>query len=316
MSITKSVGFLACICLGLLGERAIAQTAKDASDTLENPIRYAINFKGVEREYFVRLPKDFDRSQKYWGLVVNHGGGGNAKNFWLAPEIQRLADEAGLRAIVISPSFNLKDPNAQRFPILGEGEYLRRVLEDVRGNYKLYPKILITGYSRGGQFTHRFALGNPALVHACAPISPGSWTTPDGGLLISPIGEVEDPVAYLSSADNAKDLPENSRNLFEPRVAKVAGRPAASGAKDIPFLIMCGTEDPRLETCKAFYETMKRSGYSVTSLWPRTPHGGRNNKEYRSEFMKYPKAAVDFFLRATSSEKATADVHERANIGR
>jgi predicted esterase len=289
-------------CLGISAIASPDQTiAQNLSQSIE-PIRYVFEHRNIEREYFIWLPKDFDVDHTHWALVAVHGGGSNGRTFWLAGDLRRAADESGLKVIVISPSFLKEDPNLQRFPVLGEGAFLKHMIEDVNNRYQLHPKILLTGYSRGAQFTHRFALWNPAFIQACAPLSAGSWTTPEGRFLMYTLGEVEDPESYLASPENGQGLRASQKNLFDPRVAKVAGQPASSGAKEIPFLIMCGTLDERLEITKEFARSLKKHGYTVRTGWPRTTHGGRNKDAYRAEFEKYSRITVEFFLRVTENQ--------------
>ncbi len=263
------------------------------------PIRKTLQHKGIEREYFVSPPRDYDPDAVYWGLLAAHGGGGNGRTFWMVERLRHLADELGLKAIVISPSFNLEDPAEESFPILGGIAFLDAVVEDAHLTYRLRPKILVTGYSRGGQFSHRYALWNPEKVEACAPLSAGSWTTPDGRLLITPTGEIETPESFLLSSSNAKEVSKTHQYLFDPRIAEVAGTPAKADAHRIPFLVMCGSLDERFEIAQSFVESLGCENFQVESLWPRTPHGGRNDEEYRTEFEKYPRGAIEFFLKLT-----------------
>ena len=294
--------FLIIFALFYLGIWVIflsAQTDTQTRSHPKEPIRYFLDYKGIEREYFVWLPKDFDLNQIYWGLVTVHGGGSNGQTFWLTKDMRRVADEMGLQAIIISPSFLKDDPNAQRFPILGEGAFLKHILDEIHSKYQLQPKILLTGYSRGAQFTHRFALWNPAIVQACAPLSAGSWTTPDGRLLLFSFGEVKNSESFLAAPKNGADLPESQKSLFEYRVAKVAGRPASFGAKNVPFLIMCGIMDERFKMAKEFARSLDSLGYTTKTAWPRTPHGGHKKDEFHAEFEKYSHVAVEFFLEVT-----------------
>ena len=189
---------------------------------LREPIRHAFVFQGTEREYFVRLPPAFDRTKSYWPLVVVHGAGGNGRVFFPVIGIARVAADLGFDAIVISPSFPNNDNNVSRFPVLREGDFLEEVLRDLRREYALQPKMLLTGHSRGGQFAHRFALSNPEQVLAVAPIAAGTWTTPDGRFLVEGLGEVPNARAFLSNAANESRVPTNLRDLFDHRVAAVA----------------------------------------------------------------------------------------------
>jgi poly(3-hydroxybutyrate) depolymerase len=229
-------------------------------------------------------------------------GAVNGRNNFLATGISRAVAETGFDALVVSPSSPNNDINAIRFPTLGEGEFLEEIVKAMRADYRLKPKILLTGYSRGGQFAHRFALAHPEVVEAVAPFASGTWTTPDGRLLVEEIGEVRAPQTFLAKSENSATVPERLRNLFEPRVAAVAAAKAATGSQLIPFLVMCGTLDPRLPIAKEFVGRLEALGYQVEVEWPRTPHVcARANPcpEYNAEFQKYSRRAVEFFRRVS-----------------
>jgi len=260
-------------------------------------IRRVVTFEGKEREYFIQKPQNFDSKRPYWLLVVVHGGGGNGGAFWLLDGIRVAIKENGLDAIIVSPSFSNTDYQASRFPALGEGAFLKFVLGEVRSEFRFYKKILLTGYSRGGQFTHRFAFQNPQLVKACAPFSAGTWSTPNGKLLIESINEVVDPESFLNLEENATMVPDRLRGMFEPWVAKAASMHAKKSANKIPYLVMCGTLDPRFGIAKLFVNSLELNGFVVRSEWPQTPHGGI--AKYPNEFKKYSKGAADFFLEVT-----------------
>ena len=263
----------------------------------EVPIRMTLNFGGKSREYFVRLPLDYDPLKSYWPLVSVHGGNGNGKTHFLAKATRQEANHQGLEAIVISPSFSNEDFQASRFPDLGEGAFLEAVLKDVRAKYPLKSKILITGYSRGGQFSHRFALRNPDQVLAAAPCASGTWTTPEGQLLVEAVGEVKDPKSYLVETKDLSQVPERLHGMFNQRVASVAGLAATKGSKRVPFLVMCGSLDPRWDIARSFADSLKRGGYQVETSWPRTPHGGRSSYEFQWESEKYAREVIRFFVR-------------------
>ena len=255
----------------------------------------------IEREYFIWLPKNFDQSKTYWPLVVVHGGGeiNNGLTFWMIRPIRRIADQLGLKAIVISPTFNKDDPVAQQYPAEVEGQFLEALLNQLHKTYFLHPRILLTGYSRGAQFSHRYALWNPDLVEACAPFASGAWTTPDGRLLSYYFKEIKNPKQFLSAQPTKESVPQALR---DPRIALFAGRGATQGAKRIPFLIMCGSLDKRFDIAKKFVKSLRQAGYKVETGWPRTPHGGRKKNECRAEFDKYPRGAVEFFLRVIADQ--------------
>lgn len=266
----------------------------------EPPRRFEILHQGEQRAYFVQLPAGYDASETYWILVSVHGGGGNGKSHFLANGYRAAVQESGVKAIVVSPSFSNEDFQASRFPALGEGDFLKAILAELRTRHRLRKKILLSGYSRGGQFAHRFALANPDLVQAVAPFSAGTWTTPSGELLIEGLAPVEHPQAYLTNADNARLAPERLNGLFTSRVAAVAGRLPHAEANQVPFLVMCGSLDSRFGIAQQFYQSMRDSGYTVEAVWPRTPHGSRNKPEFSEEFEKYVMTGMSFFERVTN----------------
>jgi hypothetical protein len=104
---------------------------------------------------------------------------------------------------------------------------------------------------------------------------------------------------FLANSENSAKVPERLRNLFEPRVAAVAGARAAAGAQRIPFLVMCGTLDPRLPIAKEFANRLEALGYQVEVEWPRTPHLCPCPPDQTEEFQKYSRRPVEFFRRVT-----------------
>jgi Fe-S oxidoreductase len=120
-------------------------------------------------------------------------------------------------------------------------------------------------------------------------------------LLVEEIGEIPNARTFLSNAANAATIPPRLKDLFDPNVAAVADAKAATGAEKVPYLVMCGTLDPRLPIAKAFVQSLQALGYRVTVEWPRTPHVCNDaacQAEFRAEFQKYSRSAVDFFKRS------------------
>jgi poly(3-hydroxybutyrate) depolymerase len=277
---------------------ATPRLSSSQSRELPELVRRTISFRGMPREYFLYLPPGVDGAKSCWGLVVVHGAGDDGRTPFPNRAMARFVTESGLDAIVISPSFSNDDYNASRFPDLGEGEFLDEVLKEVRSRYALRPRIFLTGYSRGGQFSHRYALAHPERVAAVAPLASGTWTTPDGRFLVEGLGEITDVRAFLADSTNVSRVPDNLRDLFQTRVAPVAQVKAATGARNVPYLVMCGTLDPRLPIAQEFARSLQSLGYEVSVEWPRTPHGCEDAacwKEHRTEFEKYLRRTVDFF---------------------
>jgi len=68
---------------------------------------------------------------------------------------------------------------------------------------------------------------------------------------------------------------------------------AKKGAKEIPYLVMCSTHDPRFDIARQFAQSLENEGFKVQTKWPETPHG--NRAEFLTEFQKYAHYAGEFF---------------------
>jgi poly(3-hydroxybutyrate) depolymerase len=246
--------------IGLATPRPISSQSRD----LPELVRRTLSFRGMPREYFLHLPSGFDGAKSYWGLVVVHGAGEDGRTPFPNRAMARFTTELGLEAIVISPSFSNDDYNASRFPSLGEGEFLDAVLKEVRSGYTIRPRIFLTGYSRGGQFSHRYALAHPDRVAAVAPIASGTWTTPDGRFLVEGLGELSDVRAFLADPANAARVPENLRDLFQARVAAAARRMNTAGGCDRP-LVRAATKGRRK------WQTIVDAPLPTPTIWPTGP---------------------------------------------
>ena len=49
---------------------------------------------------------------------------------------------------------------------------------------------------------------------------------------------------------------------------------------------------------------VESANYTVETEWPPTAHGGRHDEASRKEFDKYPRGAMNFFLRMTQKKDA------------
>ena len=228
---------------------------------------------GEQREYFVRLPANFDPTKQYWLLAAIHGGGGNGRQ-WNLGRYWSIMQEMGLNAILVIPSLGTSArPDEFAFPSLGEGNVFIAMIEKLQATYWLRPKILLTGFSGGGNFVHRFTYQHPERVFATAAHSAGSWTTPDGRFLVKGLGEVID----AQTLAGGERIPESSRqgreHYLNDRAVSAGTRTVPPNAARVPFLVMCGTLDTeRLDNAKEFARSLAAFGFPVETGWPQAPH--------------------------------------------
>ncbi|NQT86397.1 dienelactone hydrolase family protein, partial [bacterium] len=162
MRARRGIGCLA-IVIGLLVTRGATHAHGEELCTLKSD---------PSQEYYVYLPSDHDPEKTYWLFVGVHGLGGKGKG---ALGWAKFADEG--QCIVVGPTFK----GTYQFPSTSNtvGKNMIAIFKEMSRKYKLQRKFFLTGFSAGGQFSHRFALAMPQLVLACAPHSPGSWSKPN-----------------------------------------------------------------------------------------------------------------------------------------
>lgn len=203
-------------------------------------------------------------------MAVIHGGGGNGRQ----PGLGRygpVLHEAGLAAILVTPSFN--NDVSTWFPALGEGDVFLAMIEKLRTTYLLYPKILLAGFSGGGNFVHRFTHQHAALVLACAAQSAGSWTTPDGRFLVKGLGEVRDARTLASGQPISESSRPGREQYLNNDAARAGTRKLPPDTLRVPFLVMCGTRDTeRIDNAREFARSLAAHGFPVETGWPEAGH--------------------------------------------
>lgn len=124
---------------------------------------------------------------------------------------------------MVVPMFNRKRySDYQRLGRHGKGKRsdfaLNRVLRDVYEHTGAEPRrVVMFGYSGGGQFVHRYAMANPRRVRRIAIAAPGWFTFPDGSR------------AYPEGIAKTRSLPDL---LFDP-----------ARFLQIPTLVLVGEKD-------------------------------------------------------------------------
>jgi poly(3-hydroxybutyrate) depolymerase len=127
--------------------------------------------------YYRYLPAGIDRPRAV--LVSVHGISRNAREH--AEAFAAHAERLGVA--VVAPLFEERRfPDYQRIGRPGRGERADWMLESILADLPLRTRdsrLLLTGFSGGAQFAHRFALLHPLRVMAVAPAAAGWYTFPD-----------------------------------------------------------------------------------------------------------------------------------------
>lgn len=135
---------------------------------------------------FIYIPSSVDMTQPVQVLVTMHGMGDNGQNF--CQSMIPIAERNGW--IIVSPTFKYHDYKNADSTLQDDLTFLPKlttILDSVpaRTGVATRNKVLLFGFSRGGQAVHRFATLFPERVAAVAAVSAGSYTLPLNSMLIN-----------------------------------------------------------------------------------------------------------------------------------
>jgi predicted esterase len=168
--------------------------------------------------YLLYLPDGYEAdTQKAWPLIFFlHGYGDRGDNILVlakASPFMYIRDQGPLPFIIAAPLLRASD-GYTTFPVL----YMDAALQEVQANYRVDPKrIYVTGLSMGGEGTWRFALHQPGLFAAIAPLS-----------------------AYLDHADVARMKPIQTLPVWAIHGADDTVVPLARGQQPVDALKAAG----------------------------------------------------------------------------
>lgn len=137
-------------------------------------------------DVYIYIPSTIDTTQPAQVLVTMHGMGDNGQNF--CQSMVPAAERNGW--IIVSPTFKYHDYMNADSSLQDDLTFLPKltsILDGVPARVGLATrnKVLLFGFSRGGQAVHRFATLYPERVAAVALNSAGSYTLPLNSMLVN-----------------------------------------------------------------------------------------------------------------------------------
>ncbi|CAA9578520.1 MAG: hypothetical protein AVDCRST_MAG18-2834 [uncultured Thermomicrobiales bacterium] len=137
-------------------------------------------------DLFVYVPANASRRGPLQILVTMHGMGDNGPNF--CQNILATAERNGW--IVVAPTFKYQDYKNSDLVAQDDTTFLPRLLTMIdsvpaRTGLPTRGKVLLYGFSRGGQAVHRFATLYPARTAGVAAVAAGSYTLPLQTMLVN-----------------------------------------------------------------------------------------------------------------------------------
>jgi len=139
-----------------------------------------------DADVYIYIPSTLDITQPAQILVTMHGMGDNGQNF--CQSMVPVAERNGW--IIVSPTFKYQDYKNAGSSLQDDLTFLPKlagILDDIpaRTGLATRNKVLLFGFSRGGQAVHRFATLYPERVAAVALNSAGSYTLPLNSMLVN-----------------------------------------------------------------------------------------------------------------------------------
>jgi predicted esterase len=249
-------------------------TQSGASPTVTAPPRSpAAANRTPNREYTVHLPPDPESRQPLTVLVALHGMGGNGSDF-----SRKLIEHADRRGwLLVAPSIKYRDWRDPEEVRRDGAEYLpalKATLEELprQTGLALRERVLLYGFSRGGQAAHRFAFMYPEASRGVAALSSGTYTLPkkqiqrgaDEALLRFPYG--------------VADLEQYIGKPFDPAAVRQVGFWLGVGANDnlasdLPRQWDAYIGSTRVERARAFSRALEEMGANAElAIFPNASH--------------------------------------------
>ncbi len=172
-------------------------------------IHGSITVDGMERDFLVHLPKNYDGSGSLPLLIALHGGGGNGRDMEKLTEygFNRLADREGFIAVYPdgiqrhwNDGRNLSAYYVQREDI-DDVKFISKLIDHMIERYHANgSRVYVTGMSNGALMTYRLAFEIPERIAAVAPVD-GSIPlniflneSPRAKIPVLMINNVDDPI--------------------------------------------------------------------------------------------------------------------------
>jgi len=234
------------------------------------------------------LPRDAPVSQPLEVMLAFHGASGSGPR--LAERLTECANRSGM--VVVAPSMLYRDYMDPEQVRLDDQQNLPRVLEMLDNLQSRIgvpvntSRVMVYGFSRGGQMAHRFALFYPERVSGVAALAAGNYTLPKRDAQVA--GQTK-PLAFPYGVADLQTY--TGRPFNAPMFTKIPfwiGIGAADSAVDqVPHAWDSYIGNNRLERARRFTEYLKAMGVrALLDVFNGTGHEETvNTRQHACDFL-------------------------------
>lgn len=139
------------------------QSSLQAIQKVENGEKFQINVGGTNRQFFITLPKNYDKTKPYKLLVANHCMGSKAEDFvHHSPDYDHPSPYYGQQNLDAEGNYIFAAPQGDDSGMWTKGqadhEFFGQMLTTIEDNYCIdTSRVFATGFSFGAMFTNSLA---------------------------------------------------------------------------------------------------------------------------------------------------------------
>lgn len=142
-----------------------------------------LTFQGIQRNYNIYFPKNYDSNKTYPLVLAFHGGGGNPEQFERTSGLDKMADNYGYilvypagtgvlknKLLTWNPEMHIQTYSSKNN--INDAGFVKKLVEILEQNYKINNKrIYIVGHSNGAMMVQCLASKYPDLFAAAVSVS-------------------------------------------------------------------------------------------------------------------------------------------------
>jgi poly(3-hydroxybutyrate) depolymerase len=207
----KSLVFFILLAAVIIRSGGLSRAERRRGRAPEDDRQEHLNVGGVDRTYFLHIPRSLAEGASAPLVLVFHGGGGHAANMAHFTHFDELADREGF-LVAYPESFNKSWNDTRGLSPADDVGFIRMLIADLERSRRADPKrIYATGISNGGFFSNRLAcdltdtLAAIASVAATMPQTLVPLCKPSAPISVMFMHGTQDPLVHIDGGPVLRD---------------------------------------------------------------------------------------------------------------